>query len=340
MAATVPNDGDMKPHRLGLLLLPQFSFLALGAVLDPLFILNWLTQSHRFEWHLLSVDGAPVTASNGLPVATESALPPPDMLDSIFVLASFEIKTYTDDVTIRRWLRHCARAGIEIGGIEMGVEVLASAGLLEEQRVAVHWDNLAGFTERYPGARATTDLYTLIPGRLLTCAGGSAVLDAILAWVEPLVERDYLDELRNHLIEPRRRAPSVDQLPAAPEHHVDTSAQIRQAIRLMRQSMESPLSVAALAYHVGLSERQFLRRFRADIGITPLRYYRWLRVNLAHRLLQQTDLSVTEIANCSGFGSLEHFSRVYRRYFACAPHEDRIQSSSAPVLPVRYLPRR
>jgi AraC family carnitine catabolism transcriptional activator len=52
----------------------------------------------------------------------------------------------------------------------------------------------------------------------------------------------------------------------------------------------------------------------------------------AHSLLQQTQLSVAQVAACSGFGSLEHFSRTYRARFGCPPSEDRSQVFTAPVM--------
>ncbi|MDF9435810.1 MULTISPECIES: GlxA family transcriptional regulator [Chromohalobacter] len=324
------------PERIAILLMPQFSFAGLGAMLDPLFIVNWLTQESRFKWQLLGSD-ATVAASNGVPLNVDTEWPAPADLDSVFVLASFETKTYTGDKRIAMWLRQCAAAGVALGGIEMGSEVLAAAGVLDEHQVAVHWDNLEGFRELYPRIQATSDLYR-IAGQRLSCAGGTAVLDMMFAWLTPRVEPPYMEELRNHLLERRQRRDDSEQLSAAPEHHVETSAQLRKVIRTMRRTLETPLSAPALAALVGLSPRQLERRFKAELGVTPIRYYLWLRINRAHRLLQQTDLSVAEVASCAGFGSLEHFSRAYRRFFGCAPSDDRLQSRDAPVVPVRLFP--
>ncbi|MDR5874533.1 GlxA family transcriptional regulator [Vreelandella gomseomensis] len=325
-------------HRLGILLLPQFSFAGLGAVLDPLFIVNWLAQEQRFEWRLLGSE-ATVAASNRVPLGVEVEWPAPTELDSVLVLASFETKALTGDRSLAMWLRHCAATGVELGGIEMGSEVLAAAGLLDKKRAVVHWDNLEGFQELYPRVEAVGELYSLDGGRM-TCAGGTAVLDMMLAWLALRVEAPLMEELRNHLLERRRRPGDTIQLAAAPERKPETSAQIRRVIRMMRQAIESPLSSIELAKGVGLSVRQLERRFKAELGVTPKRYYLWLRINRAHRLLQQTDLGVAQVASSSGFGSLEHFSRTYRHFFSCAPSEDRMQSRSAPVLPLRYLPHR
>lgn len=329
-----------RPHttcRLGILLLPQFSFAGLGALLDPLFIVNWLTQETRFTWQLLGNDTT-VQASNGVPLTVSCEWPSPSELDCVLVLASFETKTFTDDQVLAMWLRHCAISGVELGGIEMGSEVLAAAGLLDGKRAAVHWDNLEGFRELYPNVEAADELYTLADRRL-TCAGGTAVLDMMFAWLSEGVEAPVMDELHNHLLERRKRMGNAAQLTAAPEHLPQTSAQMRRVIRLMRQAIESPLPSAELAQAVNLSVRQLERRFKAELGVTPKRYYLWLRINRARRLLQQTGLSVAEVATSAGFGSLEHFSRAYRRFFDCAPSKDRLQSSDAPVLPVRYLPK-
>ncbi|WP_136247635.1 GlxA family transcriptional regulator [Halomonas borealis] len=326
------------PYRLGILLQPQFSFAGLGALLDPLFIVNWLAQEPLFEWRLLG--GEPtISASNGVPLNVEADWPAPTELDGVLVLASFETKVLTGDRPLAMWLRHCAAAGATLGGIEMGSEVLATAGLLDGRRAAVHWDNLEGFRELYPRVDAEGELYTL-DGDRLTCAGGTAVLDMMLAWLATRVEAPLMEELRNHLLERRQRPGDAIQLAAAPEHRSQTSAQMRRVVRLMRRAIEAPLSSAELAEQVGLSVRQLERRFKAELGVTPKRYYLWLRINRAHRLLQQTDLGVAQVATSAGFGSLEHFSRAYRRFFDCAPSQDRLQSRDAPVLPLRHLPRR
>lgn len=334
-----PSPSPYRPHatcRLGIVLLPQFSFAGLGALLDPLFIVNWLTQETRFTWQLLG-NTTEVQASNGVPVTTSDEWPSPSELDCVMVLASFETKTFTDDQVLAMWLRHCAVSGVELGGIEMGSEVLAAAGVLNETRAAVHWDNLEGFRELYPHVEATDTLYTLT-GNRLTCAGGTAVLDMMFAWLNARVESAVMEELHNHLLERRIRHGNATQLTAAPEHLPQTSAQIRRAIRLMRRAIETPLSNKEIAQAINLSVRQFERRFKSELGVTPKQYCLWLRINRARRLLQQTDLSVADVATSAGFGSLEHFSRSYRRFFSCAPSKDRLQSRSAPVLPARYLP--
>jgi AraC family carnitine catabolism transcriptional activator len=99
----------------------------------------------------------------------------------------------------------------------------------------------------------------------------------------------------------------------------------------MHQCIEDPLDSAQIARRVGLSARQLRRRFQQSTGLALMRAYLMIRLSRAHNLLQQTDLSVTEIAISAGFRSLEHFSRAYRGAFGCAPSVDRHQSIGAPI---------
>ncbi|MFM7627676.1 MAG: GlxA family transcriptional regulator, partial [Gammaproteobacteria bacterium] len=58
--------GDTRtPIRIAFVLAPQFPMLAFAAALDPLRVANRLSEKPLFEWLLTSVDGRPVTASNG-----------------------------------------------------------------------------------------------------------------------------------------------------------------------------------------------------------------------------------------------------------------------------------
>jgi AraC family carnitine catabolism transcriptional activator len=318
-------------RRIAFLLLPDFPQICLAAAIEPLFIANWLNGAALYRWESLSLDGKPVRASNGTSVAVDDAISEDVQFDALFLLASFDVKRQTENRKLRAWLRRVARHGAAIGAIETGAELLAAAGLLDDQPVAIHWDNLEGFQESHGDARAVRQLYTMAPGRL-TCAGGSAVFDMMLAWIARQHGDVLAAEIAGHLLLDRIRAPEEPQpLPGA-ERKIVADPGLRQALALMEQTIEEPLPCPVIARRVGLSLRQLQRLFERELGSSPARHYMQIRLSRAHALLQQTDLAVTEIAMSAGFGSLEHFSRAYRARFGLAPSRDRRQIVSAPAM--------
>jgi AraC family transcriptional regulator, carnitine catabolism transcriptional activator len=319
------------PQRIGFLLLPDFPQICLVAAIEPLFIANWLSGATLYRWETLSLDGKPVHASNGTSVAVDAAVSEDVRFDALFLLASFDVKRQTGDRRLRAWLRRVARHGAAMGAIETGAELLAAAGLLDDQPVAIHWDNLQGFQESHGSARAVPQLYTMTPDRL-TCAGGSAAFDMMLAWIATRHGEALAAEIAGHLLLDRIRGPEHPQPVPGAEPRQVADPTLRQALALMEQTIEEPLPCPAIAERVGLSMRQLQRLFERELSSSPARHYTQIRLAKAHALLQQTDLGVTEIAMSAGFGSLEHFSRAYRARFGIAPSRDRRQTVSAPAM--------
>ncbi|WP_085718518.1 GlxA family transcriptional regulator [Pseudomonas sp. B28(2017)] len=323
--------GDVAPLRVAVLLLPSFSNFGLAAVLEPLAIANWLTQRTVFEWTLLSMDGEPVQASNGLTTVANDGLKTDQGFDVCVVLASFDVHKHSRNLALKSWLRKQALFGAVLMGVETGTELLAAAGVLDGYEAAVHWDNLQGFQESYPRVHARPQLYTLERQRM-TCAGATTTLDMLLGWIGQSLDSELAREIGMHLLMGQVRAPADNQLEGGLTNTGLYGNKIRRAIGLMEQALEEPLDCEAIAAQVGLSRRQLERQFKHQTGLSPLKYYITLRLAKAHSLLQQTRLSVAQVAACSGFGSLEHFSRTYRARFGCPPSEDRSQVWTAPVM--------
>ena len=78
-----------------------------------------------------------------------------------------------------------------------------------------------------------------------------------------------------------------------------------------------------LARRVALSERHLLRRFTAELGITPARYVAATRVEAARRELEASDDTVAAIAARVGFGTAESMRRTFVRDLGAAPDDYR-----------------
>ncbi len=77
----------------------------------------------------------------------------------------------------------------------------------------------------------------------------------------------------------------------------------------------------AVAARLGLSVRHLRRLFQDQVGVTPAQLARSSRAHFARRLLDDTDLAITEVAFASGFGSLRQFNRTITEVFRATPGE-------------------
>ena len=71
----------------------------------------------------------------------------------------------------------------------------------------------------------------------------------------------------------------------------------------------------------GLSRATVKRIFRCCAGMGPIQYFRTMRMKEAKRLIRETDLSITQIAEALGFSGIHHFSRVFKNTTGMSPRE-------------------
>lgn len=102
-----------------------------------------------------------------------------------------------------------------------------------------------------------------------------------------------------------------------------TSALAKQAIALIHQQYNRPLSRRELAEELGVSEDYFSRTFSQEMGISPWDYLNRYRVAQAKQLLRTTNSSVRQVAQRVGFNDPAYFSRVFSRLTGQSPSDYR-----------------
>jgi transcriptional regulator GlxA family with amidase domain len=100
---------------------------------------------------------------------------------------------------------------------------------------------------------------------------------------------------------------------------------VARALLLMEQNLSRPLATDEIAQRINISKRQLERLFLADTGESLQKFYRKIRLSYALWLLQNTQRSITDIAQECGFADTAHFSRAFRSAFASRPTDYRNQ---------------
>ncbi|GEK73280.1 MULTISPECIES: GlxA family transcriptional regulator [Halomonas] len=303
------------PERIDFLLLPRFAMVAFFSAIEPLRIANRISGRPLFEWRLIGRDGEPVVASNGMTLAVDHALDEAPLAPSLAVCASFEPEAAIDQ-TLVDWLRERAAAGCRLGGMDTGCFVLATAGLLDDQTVTLHWESLPEFRARFPGIDAVESLYEVTPEGF-SCAGGSSSIDMSLDLIRRRHGRELAERVRDQLLHDQGRRPASRQRdPAAPEDPT-----LHRALDLMDANLDTPLEIRRLADELDLSWRRLDRLFARHLGTSPQRAYLARRLDHARRLLQETRHSVMDVALASGFASASSFTRAFRQRHGMTPSE-------------------
>jgi AraC family transcriptional regulator of adaptative response / DNA-3-methyladenine glycosylase II len=103
-----------------------------------------------------------------------------------------------------------------------------------------------------------------------------------------------------------------------------TSAVVRRALRLIHEGALDEDSVEALATRVGIGPRHLHRLFLQHVGASPVAVAQTRRLHFAKRLLDETDLPMTEVALAAGFGSLRRFNFAFQHNYKRSPRELRM----------------
>jgi len=319
------------------LLLPGFSMMGFVSAIEPLRVANrFRDQSYR--WHILSCDGGPVTASNGISLNAEGAFSSAAPVETVFVVAGFNPLDYYGP-GLAAWLRGARQQGATLGALDTGAFLLAEANLLDAGPVTLHWEAQAAFIERYPALTVTQELFEIGP-RCITCAGGTAGIDLMLALIGQKHGRELAAAVSEQFVLGRIRTQSDHQrLEIAVRHGLHNPKTV-QIIKLMQEHIEDPLPADDLAAMISVTRRQLERLFATHLHDTPAHFYIGIRLDRARELLQQTDMAVLAVGVASGFGSSSHFSRAYRARFGVSPKDDRSQASIhiAPARPHPSFP--
>jgi AraC family transcriptional regulator len=94
---------------------------------------------------------------------------------------------------------------------------------------------------------------------------------------------------------------------------------IETAIKIIETEVDRNIPVSELAERVRLSISHFIRLFRAETSLSPKQYMRSVRMKQAEVLLDDSFLSVKEIAATVGIGDRSHFSRDFKRLHGKTP---------------------
>ena len=272
-------------------------------------------------------DGALTLSSAGLGLATQPLPAPRAVVDTLIVAGGWGVHPACQDKKLVGWIKGRAKTARRVASVCSGAFLLATAGLLDGRRAATHWSRCSEFAARFPKVRLEPDPIFVQDGRVWTSAGITAGIDLALALVEEDQGHDLALAVARQLVVFLKRPGGQAQFSAALalQHGNDKFERLHAWIA---DHLSADLSVEALADAAGMSERSFVRHYRAATGTTPARGVEQLRVEAARRALEG-GLPVKRTAQRCGFGSEETMRRSFLRHLGASPQAYRERFSAS-----------
>ncbi len=284
---------------------------------------NTLTGSEsspRFRVTMASGDGRPVRCDGEIQIRPNVALKDVGKTDLIFVPTT---GISVDDVLERNapivpWLKRRSRRGVAVASVCSGVGLVAAAGLLDGKRATTHWGLAERFRQKYPKVKWMPELM-VTEDRGFYCGGGvNASLDLSIYLVERFCGHEVaMQTAKALLIETPRAWQSGFAIVPLKTDHTDDS--ISSAQEWMHKNFAKTFPLEDPARRVGMSERNFVRRFKQATGDSPLVYLQKLRIAAAKRMLESNHRSVTEISEAVGYQDIAFFRALFERHTGVPP---------------------
>ncbi|MFF8613879.1 GlxA family transcriptional regulator [Streptomyces sp. NPDC015350] len=225
--------------------------------------------------------------------------------DTVVIPASYELGPVHTEGRLTDELAAAfahVRPGTRMVSICTGSYVLAAAGYLDGRPATTHWWHADHFQRLFPKVRVDPDVLFIDDGDVLTSAGVAAGIDLCLH----IVRRDHgtavaNDVARRTVVPPHRDGGQAQYIrrPVPDDRFATTITARTWALG----RLERPIMLRDMAQQESMSVRTFTRRFREEVGVSPVQWLTRQRVERARQLLESTDLSIDQVARDAGFGT-------------------------------------
>ena len=255
-----------------------------------------------YEVAVCSPDGGSILTNAGFRVTPDHG---PEILaeaDTVIVVPVDAHRLTRDVSPAMRKALASIRRDARVVSICTGGFALAAAGLLDGRRATTHWECAPLFRSWYPDIELEENVLFVHDGDVHTSAGAAAGIDLCL----DLVRADHGSRIagraaRRCVVSPFREGGQAQfiQRPVADAPDTSTAPAREWALAHLDQK----ITVADLARFAHMSERTLVRRFTDETGIAPRRWLTLQRLARARELLEESELSIEEIAAAVGYAT-------------------------------------
>ncbi|NIG54163.1 GlxA family transcriptional regulator [Chitinophaga sp. Cy-1792] len=251
-------------------------------------------------------------------IAATSLLEMDRPIDTL-ILIGMRLEEQPDTDNFYHWLHLNAPHIRRVAGVCVATFVLAKAGLLKHKRATTHWERTEDLQRRYPDVLVDTTPFFIKDGNIYTAGGVTSGMDLSLAMVEEDYGRETALRVARKLVIHLKRPGNQKQFGGLLPDYELTSPLLAQLRPWMLEHLHENINVDEMAAFSHMSARNFARVFLRETTFTPAKFLEKLRVEIARNYLENSSLSLEEIALKCGLGGLVSMRRVFLRHLEISP---------------------
>nr|WP_116136215.1 helix-turn-helix domain-containing protein [Trinickia diaoshuihuensis] len=316
------DEANPRCKQIGLLLFKGFSFMTAGMVAEVFDVANELggsggEKTNLYSVRLLSIDGGDVVCSSSARVSTDrlEARHLGD-LHNLIIIGDAGAALAARDNPFVRWLRVIYQRTDRI-------EPIVSQAALAS--IDAHRQRKLGGTDSWNAALEPRGAAEYVPS-------ASDDQHRLLCLALFQVKRDLGLDVAMKIAERLMPGTSRVLLPKLSRtSHRSTSEQVRESARWLLANCEQDITIVDAASVAAMSQRNYLRHFKREMGTTPSEFLLQARLELTRRLLAETKLPVDVIARHSGMRNGDNLAKMFRKRLTVSPTEYRLRHARATV---------
>lgn len=273
-----------------------------------------------FEIQTVSIDGNPVVCTGGLTLTPHGSISDVEQTDLIIVPGfMFHILSVLPDIEpVVPWLQKHYAQDTYIASMCTGAFVTAYAGLLNGRKATTHWIFSEQFRRSFPNVNLHTERTVTDDGLMLCSAGSTTGCDLILHIIRKFASPQLASECsKKLLIDSSERSQTPYMAHEFKKTHQDPD--ILKAQIWLEKRISETINLEALASDLGLSSRNFIRRFKEATSQTPNNYLQNLRIERAKHLLEASRQTFEQITMQVGYEDGSSFRRLFKERVGLTP---------------------
>lgn len=315
--------------KIAAVLYPGSVSLDLVGPLEAFYYANLISEEDTgktnigYDIELLAAEAGPIESMSGVRLHADKSFIGYEQPTDILLVPGMKPKeTRYQDKGLTQWIAAQAQRSERVVSVCSGAIVLAHAGILSGKKVTTHWNSGNTIRKYFPDVEVDDSRIYCKSDNIYSSAGVTAGIDLALSIITEDFGRALALKIAKRMVvflqRPGDQSQFSDLLSAQGK-----SKRFTALLDWIELNLTAEINIGLLAEQCAMSERNFARAFKADIGFSPMQYITRRRLERARLLLEEGAQSLESIARVTGFVTLTRFSNAFKELFHTTPGQYR-----------------